>query len=45
MGDLRDSFTVKQEDDTCIIKVSYERELNLLYTKKPIKYEKTLTLK
>ena len=45
MNDLRDSFSVKQDGDTYIVKVSYERELNLIYKKKPMKYEKTLILK
>jgi uncharacterized membrane protein len=45
MDDLRDSFKVKQDGDTYIIKVSYERDLNLIYEKKPIKYEKTLILR
>jgi hypothetical protein len=45
LNDLRDSFTVTQDDGSYVIKVSYERELNLIYTKKPVKYEKTLTLK
>jgi hypothetical protein len=45
MDDLQDSFTVTQVDETYIVKVSYERELNLIYEKKPIKYEKSLTLK
>jgi len=45
MNDLRDSFSVKQDGDAYIVKVSYERELNLIYKKKPMKYEKTLILK
>ena len=45
MDDMQDNFTVTQIDDTYIVKVSYERELNLIYEKKPIKYEKSLTLK
>ena len=45
MNDLRDSFTVKQDNRMYIVKVSYERELNLIYEKKPMKYEKTLTLR
>lgn len=45
MDDLRDSFTVKQDGEQYLITVSYERELNLIYTTKPMKYEKTLILK
>ena len=45
MDDMQDNFTVTQVDETYIVKVSYERELNLIYEKKPIKYEKSLTLK
>ena len=45
MDDMQDSFTVTQVDGEYIVKASYERELNLIYEKKPIKYEKTLTLK
>jgi len=44
MDDLRDSFTVTQDDEAYIVKVSYDRELNLIYDKKPMKYEKSLTL-
>ena len=45
MDDIRDNFTVTQDGEMYIVKVSYERELNLIYEKKPMKYEKTLTLK
>lgn len=45
LDDLKDSFKVKQDGETYIITVSYERELNLIYEKKPIKYEKTITLR
>ena len=45
MDNLRDSFKVTQDDEIYIVEVSYERELNLIYKKKRIKYEKTLTLK
>ena len=45
MDDLRDNFTVTQDGEMYIIKVSYERELNLIYEKKPMKYEKSITLK
>jgi Tfp pilus assembly major pilin PilA len=45
MDDLRDSFKVTQDEEIYIITVSYERELNLIYEKKPMKYEKTVTLR
>ena len=45
MDDMQDNFTVTQVDETYIVKVSYERELNLIYEKKPMKHEKSLTLK
>ena len=45
LDDLRDSFKVTQDDDTYIIRVSYERDLNLIYKTQPVKYEKTLTLR
>ena len=45
LDDLRDSFKVTQDGETYIIKVSYERDLNLIYEKKPIKYEKMLILR
>ena len=45
MSDLQDSFTVTQDDESYIVKVSYERELNLIYEKRPMKYEKSITLK
>jgi hypothetical protein len=44
MDDMQDDFTVTQDGEKYIVKVSYERELNLIYEKKPMKYEKTLTL-
>jgi hypothetical protein len=45
LDDLKDSFKVKQDGETYIITVSYERELNLIYEKKPVKYVKTITLR
>lgn len=45
MDDLKDSFSVTQDGEAYIIRVSYERELNLIYEKKPMKYEKSVTLK
>ena len=45
MDDMRDNFTVMQDNEMYIVTVSYERELNLIYEKKPMKYEKFITLK
>jgi len=45
MDDLRDSFEVTQIDDTYIVTVNYERELDLIYEKKPMIYEKSVTLR
>jgi Domain of unknown function (DUF4845) len=45
MDDLSSSFKVSEVGDDYRIEVRYERELNLLYTKKPMIYEKTLTLR
>jgi hypothetical protein len=45
LDDLRDSFKVTQDGEVYIVKVSFERELNLIYEKRPVKYEKSLTLR
>lgn len=45
MNDMYNAFTVAEEDDGFVIKATYDRELNLIYTKKPVPYEKTLILK
>jgi|GEM_PF-814603 len=45
MNDLKDNFKVTQDGEEYLIKVSYERELNLIYEKKPVKYEKTVILR
>jgi len=45
MNDMYNTFTVTEEDDGFVIKAKYDRELNLIYTKKPVPYEKTLILK
>jgi len=44
MTNLGDSFTVTQNRGHFVIKVQYERELNLLYEKKQIPYETMVTL-
>jgi hypothetical protein len=45
MNDMQDKFYVTRNGGTYTIEVSYERELNLVYQKKLMKYEKTLTLR
>ena len=44
MDDMKDNFKVSKYRGTYIIKVNYERELNLGYEIKTIQYEKTRTL-
>jgi len=43
--DQEDNFTVKQKGDTFLIDVKYERDLNLLYKNRTMKYEKSLILR
>jgi len=45
MEDLADSFKVTQDGEIYLVTVNYERELNLIYEKKLIKYDKSLTLR
>jgi hypothetical protein len=45
MNDLKSSFEVTQSGGNYIVRVNYERELNLIYKIKSMKYNKTLTLK
>jgi archaellum component FlaF (FlaF/FlaG flagellin family) len=44
MNDMKDKFQVSKYRGTYTIKVSYERELNLVYETKTIQYEKTRVL-
>ena len=44
MEDLADSFKVTQDEEIFIVNVNYDRELNLIYEKKLIITDKTLTL-
>ncbi len=44
MNDMTSSFTVKEREGGIIIEFNYERELNLVYKKQPMHYEKTLRL-
>jgi len=44
MEDMRKNFNVTENNDEFFVNVAYDRELNLLYTKKQIHYKKSLTL-
>lgn len=43
-NDLLENFTVVPNRGGYLVTVQYQRDLDLLFTKKPIPYEKTLTL-
>ena len=45
MNDMLNTFTVTEENDGYVVTAKYQRELNLIYTTKPVLYEKTLILK
>jgi hypothetical protein len=45
MNHLRDSFNVREFANDYVIEVSYERDLDLFFTKKVITYETSLTLR
>ncbi len=44
MNDKRDLFSVRQNGNTVIVDVSYDRELNLLFETRTMPYRKTITL-
>jgi hypothetical protein len=44
LDELKDSFKVTQDGEDYIVRVSYEWQLNLIYEKKPMQYEKTIVL-
>lgn len=44
MQELADAFTVTKYEETYTINVYYERQLNLIYKKKLIETDKTITL-
>jgi hypothetical protein len=44
LNHLKDSFSVREFGNEYIIEVSYERELNLIYENRTVKYENSLTL-
>jgi Tfp pilus assembly protein FimT len=45
MTDMKKNFDVTKSGGMYVVKVSYERELNLIYDTKQMKYEKSLTLR
>ena len=45
MNDMKDIFYVRKDGGNYTIEVSYERELNLIFKKQLMKYEKTRTLR
>jgi hypothetical protein len=44
MTDMKDNFDVTSNGSTYTITVNYERELNLIYSVKPIPFKKSITL-
>ena len=44
MNDMTDSYTVKKRNGKITITFSYDRELNLIFKKRPMHYEKKLIL-
>lgn len=44
MNDMMQNVTVKEIDGGYEVNVKYERELNLIYEKKPMDYDRTITL-
>ena len=44
MNDMTDSYTVKKRYGKITITFSYDRELNLIFKKRPMHYEKKLIL-
>ena len=45
MNDLKRYFKVTYDGGMYVIKVSYERDLNLIYTTKQVRYDRSLALK
>jgi len=45
MEDMRKHFKVTEINDEFVVSVNYQRELNLIYTRKQIDYNKSLTLR
>jgi flagellar basal body-associated protein FliL len=45
MNDMTDNFKVEQKDGGIVVTFSYDRELNLIYKKHPMHYEKSLRIR
>jgi hypothetical protein len=45
LDDLGKNFRISHTDGEYLIEVSYSRELNLIYKKEPLKYEKRIYLR
>ena len=45
MEDMRKHFKVTETDDAFVVSVNYQRELNLVYARKQVDYNKSLTLR
>ena len=44
MRDMRPNISIAREGGGIIVRISYERDLNLLFTNKPIVYNESVTL-
>ncbi|MFW2439819.1 MAG: DUF4845 domain-containing protein [Arenicellales bacterium] len=44
MNDMMSNVTVKKGDSGFIVNIKYERELNMIYEKKPVMYDRTVIL-
>ena len=44
MNDMNSNVTVKEGDNSFVVNIKFERELNLIYEKKPVMYDRTVTL-
>jgi hypothetical protein len=44
MQDLADAFAVSKKDGKIIVKVDFERKLNLIYEERPMPYSRELVL-
>jgi len=44
INDMNDNFTVKRLNEKIVVEFRYDRELDLIYKKHTIHYEKTLSL-
>ena len=45
MNDMTDNFKVEQKEGGIVVTFSYDRELNLIYKKHPMHYEKSLRIR